>query len=161
MKVNAEKSVSWAGGKALEIPLGNLVLLPDHPKGQNKIQYNCKSELFVVELKHQDPNVYIIKPLNGKGPMHMVNQKQLFDLHKSQGNDMPSSPAPDTKLPTILEYEHRFSRFSLTEYKLFLVTSFCCLQVSFIRSNVKCSHLQYYCDTYGSSGISGLLLLYR
>ena len=40
--------------------------------------------------------------LNGKDPMHTVNQQQLFDLHKSQGNDMPSSPAPDTKLPTIL-----------------------------------------------------------
>ena len=55
-----------------------------------------------MESKHQDPNVNIIKPLNGKGPMCTVNQQQLFDLHKSQGNDMPSSPAPDTKLPTIL-----------------------------------------------------------
>ena len=34
--------------------------------------------------------------------MHVVNWWQLFDLHKSQGNDMPSSPAPDTKLSTIL-----------------------------------------------------------
>ena len=32
----------------------------------------------------------------------MVNWQHLFDLHKSQGNDMPSRPAPDTKLPTIL-----------------------------------------------------------
>ena len=55
-----------------------------------------------MELKHQDPNVYIIKPLNGKGPIHRVNQQQLFNLQKSQGNDMPSSPAPDTKLPTML-----------------------------------------------------------
>ena len=52
--------------------------------------------------KHQDPNEYIIKPLSGKGPMHMVNQWQLFNLHKSQGSDMPSNPAPDTKLPTLL-----------------------------------------------------------
>ena len=55
-----------------------------------------------MELKYQDPNVYIIKPLNGKGPMHMINWWQLFDLHKSQGNNMPSSPVPDTKLPTML-----------------------------------------------------------
>ena len=34
--------------------------------------------------------------------MHMVNQQQLFDLQKSQGSDMPSSPAPDTNLPTLL-----------------------------------------------------------
>ena len=32
----------------------------------------------------------------------MVNQQQLFDLHKSQGSDMPSNPAPDTNLPTLL-----------------------------------------------------------
>ena len=74
MKTSAEKPVSSAGGKALEIPIGNLVLLHDHPKGHNKIQDNYKTELFVIESKHQDPNVYIIKPLNGKGPMHTVNQ---------------------------------------------------------------------------------------
>ena len=73
LKLVAEKSVSWAGGKALEIPLGNLVLLHDHPEGCNKSQDNYKSELFVMKLKQQDPNVYIIKPLNGKDPMHMVN----------------------------------------------------------------------------------------
>ena len=37
MKISAEKSVSQAGGKALKIPLGNLVLLHDHPEGHNKI----------------------------------------------------------------------------------------------------------------------------
>ena len=68
-----EKSVSWTGGKTLNIPIGNLVLLHDHPEGQNKIQDNYKSELFVMESKHQDPNVYNIKSLSGKGPMHMVN----------------------------------------------------------------------------------------
>ena len=88
--------------KALKIPIGNLVLLCDHPEGHNKIQDNYKNELFVVESKHQDPNVYIIKPLNGKGPMCMVNWQQLFNLHKSEGSDMPSNPAPDTKLPTLL-----------------------------------------------------------
>ena len=38
MKQSAEKSVSQAGGKALKIPIGNLVLLCDHLEGWNKIQ---------------------------------------------------------------------------------------------------------------------------
>ena len=46
--------------------------------------------------------MFVIKPLNGKGPMYTVNQWQLFDVQKSQGSDMPSRPAPDTNLPTIL-----------------------------------------------------------
>ena len=102
MKISAEKSVSQAGGKALNIPIGNLVLLHDHPKGCNKIQDNYKNELFVMESKHQDPNVYVIKPLNGKGPMCKVNWWQLFDLQKTQGSDMPSNPFPDTILPTLV-----------------------------------------------------------
>ena len=73
MKKSAEKSVFRAGGKALSIPIGNLVLLRDHPEGWNKIQDNYKNELFVMVSQHQDPNVYTIKPLNGKGPMHKVN----------------------------------------------------------------------------------------
>ena len=73
MKMSAEKSVSLAGGKVLSIPIGNLVLLHDHPEGWNKIQDNYKNELFVMESQHQDPNVYTIRPLNGKGPMHKVN----------------------------------------------------------------------------------------
>ena len=75
------------------------MLLRDHPKGQNKIQDNYKNELFVMESQHQDLNVYVIKPLNGKGPMCKVNWLQLFDLQKTQGGDMPSNPAPDTILP--------------------------------------------------------------
>ena len=96
-----EKSVSQEGGKALEIPIGNLVLLCDHPEGQNKIQDNYKSGLFVMESKHQDPNVYNIKPLCGMGPMHMVNQQQLFNLQKSQGDNLLHL-APDTYLPIML-----------------------------------------------------------
>ena len=85
IRQSVEKSVSWAGGKDLKIPIGNLVLLHDHPEGQNKIQDHYKSKLFVVESKHQDPNVYKIKPLFGKAPMCTVNQQQLFDLQKSPG----------------------------------------------------------------------------
>ena len=102
MKISAEKSVSLAEGKVLNIPIGNLVLLRDHPKGRNKIQDNYKNGLFLMESQHQDPNVYTIKPLNGKGPMCKVNQWQLFDLQKTQGSDKPSDPAPNTILPTLL-----------------------------------------------------------
>ena len=102
MKISAEKSISQAGGKALSIPIGNLVLLHDHPKGWNKIQDNYKNELFVVESQHQDPNVYTIKPPNGKGPMQKVNWQKLYDLQKTQGSDKPSDPAPNTILPTLL-----------------------------------------------------------
>ena len=101
VKTGAEKSVSQAGGKALNIPVGNLVLLHDHQEGCNKIQDNYRNEMFVVKLKLQDPNAYM-KPLNGKGPMCMVNRQQLFHLQKTQGSDMPSSPAPDTILSTLL-----------------------------------------------------------
>ena len=73
IKQSVEKSVSWAEGKALNIPIGNLVLLHGHLESQNKIQEHYKIELFVVKLKHQDPNVYNIKPLCGKDPMHTVN----------------------------------------------------------------------------------------
>ena len=34
--------------------------------------------------------------------MCAVNWWQLFDLHKSQGRDMPSNPAPHIKLATLL-----------------------------------------------------------
>ena len=73
IKQSVEKSVSWARGKDLEIPIGNLVLLCDHLEGRNKIQDHYKSKLYVVESKHRDLNVYKIKPLCGKGPMHTVN----------------------------------------------------------------------------------------
>ena len=79
----------------------NLVLLHDHPEVQNKTQNHYKSELFLMESKHWDPNVYNIKPLCGKGPMHMVNRQQLFDLQKSPGDNL-LHPAPDTYLPLML-----------------------------------------------------------
>ena len=57
--------------------------------------------MFVMELKHQDPNVYNIKPLSGKDLMHTMNWSQLFDLQKSQGDNV-LHPAPDIYLPIIL-----------------------------------------------------------
>ena len=45
IKQSAKKSQIRRGGKSLQIPIGNLVLLRDHPEGCNKIQDNYKSEL--------------------------------------------------------------------------------------------------------------------
>ena len=47
IKQSAKKSQIRTGGKTLQIPVGNLVLLRDHPEGCNKIQDNYKSELFI------------------------------------------------------------------------------------------------------------------
>ena len=65
----------------------------------------------------------------------MVNQKRLFNLHKSQGNDMPSNPAPDTKLPIALtkkttknvtpQYSHPYGTRSKTKiHSIVLDSSF-------------------------------------
>ena len=67
----------------LHIPVGNLVLLGDHPEGHNKIQDSYKSELFIVVDNHKDPKIYIIQSLDKKGPKKTVNRQQLFDLKKS------------------------------------------------------------------------------
>ena len=64
IKQSAKRSQIRTGGKSLQIPIGNLVLLRDHPKGCNKIQDNYKSELFVIVDHHKDPNVYVIQSLN-------------------------------------------------------------------------------------------------
>ena len=74
IKQSTKKSQIRTGGKSCQIPIGNLVLLRDHPKGCNKIQDNYKSELFVIVDHHKDPNVYIIQSLNKKGPKKTVNR---------------------------------------------------------------------------------------
>ena len=43
IRQSAKKSQVRTGGKTLHIPIGNLVLLQDHPEGCNKIQDNYKS----------------------------------------------------------------------------------------------------------------------
>ena len=74
IKQSAKKSQIRTGGKTLQIPVGNLVLLRDHPKGHNKIQDNYKSELFIIVNHHKDPDVYIIQSLDKKGPKKTVNR---------------------------------------------------------------------------------------
>ena len=75
-KVNKRSS----GEKDFDIPIGNLVLLRDHPEGRNKIQDDYKPDLFEVTGKHSDPNAFFVKPLDGKGPVKQVNRWQMFDL---------------------------------------------------------------------------------
>ena len=72
IKQTTNKTVFHVGGSPFDIPTDNLVLLRDHPEGKHKIQDNYKSELFMIVLKHRDPNVYIFHPLCG-GPVCMVN----------------------------------------------------------------------------------------
>ena len=93
IKQSAKKSQIRTGGKSLQIPIGNLVLLRDHPEGHNKIQDNYNGQLFVVVDHHKDPNVYVIHSLNKKGPKKTVNRGQLFDLKKSQGDPLTSDPS--------------------------------------------------------------------
>ena len=74
IKQCAKKSQTRVGSKTLHIPIGNLVLLRDHPEGCNKIQDNYKSKLFVVVDHNKDPNVYIIQSLDKKGPKRTINR---------------------------------------------------------------------------------------
>ena len=97
--IHIKQSSARSADKPLQIPFGNLVLLGDHPEGQNKIQDNYKSELFLMESQHQDPNVYIIKPICGKGVVQKVNQCQLFDLKGSIGNPDPVVSVPNISIP--------------------------------------------------------------
>ena len=48
------------GGKELVIPVGNHILLCDHPEGCNKIQNRYKSDVYVMVSHHNEPNIYYI-----------------------------------------------------------------------------------------------------
>ena len=77
-------SKAHAGGKELLIPVGNHVLLRDHPEGRNKIQDRYKPDIYVV-VGHQEPNVYYIQLLSQdhKSKPKVVNCCQLYDLNRS------------------------------------------------------------------------------
>ena len=73
------------GRKELLIPVGNHVLLHDHPEGRNKIQDKYKSDIYVVVSHPKEPNVYYIQLLNQdhKSKPKVVNHHQLYDLNQS------------------------------------------------------------------------------
>ena len=53
IKATNAKNHKVVGGKDLVIPVGNLVLLRDHPEGRNKIQNNNKDQIYIVTGHHE------------------------------------------------------------------------------------------------------------
>ena len=68
IKAAEAKNKRSAGGKEIDIPPGNLVLLQDHLGGRNKIQDKHKPDLFQVVRQGKRPNNFWIKPLGSDGP---------------------------------------------------------------------------------------------
>ena len=66
IKATNAKNCKVVGGKDLLIPVGNLVLLHNHPEGCKKIQDNNKDQIHVVTGYHSHRNAYFIKPLGAK-----------------------------------------------------------------------------------------------
>ena len=94
------------GGRSLHIPIGNHVLLCDHPEGRNKIQDRYKSDVYVVVGHHSEPNVYYIQLLSKDktGCPKVVNRHQLFDLKWSEPPSVAStSPNGDFAVPSFLQ----------------------------------------------------------
>ena len=52
IKATNAKNRKAVGGKDLVIPVGNLVLLHDHPEGCNKIQDNNKDQIYIITGHH-------------------------------------------------------------------------------------------------------------
>ena len=78
-------SKSCTSRKELLIPVGNHVLLHDHPEGRNKIQDKYKSDVYVVVSHHKELNVYYVQLLNQdcKSKPKVANCHQLYDLIQS------------------------------------------------------------------------------
>ena len=73
IKATNVKNPKVVEGKDLVIPVGNLVLLRDHPEGCNKIQDNNKDQIYVITGHHNHQNAYFIKPLGRKCQPKQVN----------------------------------------------------------------------------------------
>ena len=84
IKAAEAKNKRSTGGKEIDIPPGNLVLLRDHPGGRNKIQDKHKPDLFQVIKQGERPNNFWIKPFGSDGPSREVNRRQLFDIGVSE-----------------------------------------------------------------------------
>ena len=76
IKQSSKCNKDCTGSKSLHIPIGNHVLLHDHPEGRNKIQDQYKSDVYIVVGHHSEPNVYYIQLLNKDKPgtPKVVNQ---------------------------------------------------------------------------------------
>ena len=97
---------SKTSGKELLIPVGNHVLLHDHPEGRNKIQNRFKSSIYIVVGHHKEPNIYYIKLLsaNKDAQPKEVNRHQLFDLKQSVPPSVSRNSADE--LATVPSFLH-------------------------------------------------------
>ena len=105
IKQSVQRNKNRTGGKPLDIPIGNHVLLRDHPEGRNKIQGRYKSDMYVVVGHHAEPNVYYIQLLNSDKPgsPKAVNRHQLFDLNCTSPPSEATSPNGDfAAIPSFL-----------------------------------------------------------
>ena len=88
IKATNAKNRKAAGGKDLIIPIGNLVLLRDHPEGRNKIQDNNKDQIYIVTGHHDNRNAYFVKPLGSKCQPKQVNRREMFDLGITEDQEL-------------------------------------------------------------------------
>ena len=88
IKATNAKNCKAAGGKDLIIPVGNLVLLHDHPEGRNKIQDNNKDQIYIVTRHHDNRNAYFVKPLGSKCQPKQVNRREMFDLRITEDQEL-------------------------------------------------------------------------
>ena len=107
---STQKSAQRQKCKSLDIPEGNLVLLCDHPEGHNKIQDKYKETEFVMVHRNTESNVYDIKPVDGKGRVHTVNQHQLQDLERTQEDGDYKDPYPSVQGLKVPSYNPDLSK---------------------------------------------------
>ena len=88
IKATNAKNRKAAGGKDLIIPVGNLVLLRDHPEGRNKIQDYNKDQIYIVTGHHDNRNAYFVKPLGSKCQPKQVNRQEMFDLGITEDQEL-------------------------------------------------------------------------
>ena len=107
IKKSVQRNKNRTGGKPLDIPIGNHVLLRDHPEGRNKIQDRYKSDVYVVVGHHAEPNVYYIQLLNSDKPgsPKAVNRRQLFDLNRT--SPPPEATSPNGDFAVIPSFLHK------------------------------------------------------
>ena len=88
IKATNAKNRKAAGGKDLIIPVGNLVLLRNHPKGRNKIQDSNKDQIYIVTGHHDNRNAYFVKPLGSKCQPKQVNRREMFNLGITEDKEL-------------------------------------------------------------------------
>ena len=106
-----KQNQSHTSGKELVIPIGNHVLLCDHPEGHNKIQNRFKPDVFVVVDHHKEPNIYYIKRLSADKDVKpkVVHRCQLFNLNRSAPPSVGRNSVDG--LATVLSFLHNNRNF--------------------------------------------------